>query len=32
MGSVEYAKFLQDRMQEYRDFFQAVGAAVKPAP
>jgi len=30
LGSADYAKFLQERLVEYRDFFKEVGATVKP--
>lgn len=30
LGSADYAKFLQERMVEYREFFAEVGATVKP--
>lgn len=31
LGSADYAKFLQERMIEYKEFFAEVGATVKPA-
>lgn len=30
LGSADYAKFLQERLVEYKDFFKEVGATVKP--
>ncbi len=30
LGSAEYAKFLVQRIEEYREFFKEVGATVKP--
>lgn len=32
LGSADYAKFLQERLVEYREFFKEVGATAKPAP
>jgi tripartite-type tricarboxylate transporter receptor subunit TctC len=32
LGSADYARFLVQRMEEYKDFYAEVGATVKPAP
>lgn len=32
LGSADYAKFLQERLVEYKEFFAEVGTTVKPAP
>ena len=31
LGSADYAKFLVQRLEEYKDFYNEVGASAKPA-